>query len=211
MSDPYSTSVAKELSAAIARRLGVDDPPDAWRAFAAQVANETANGDPSTRGVRNNNPLNLTTAGGTITWPGQIGEDGPFAVFASRGAGINAAAANYTAGLYPGVLAAFQVGDPHALAQAIQESPWDAGHYSGTLAMSVDGGASAALLPSSSTPSAPSDPVPSSPAMSGPSLPRLPSIGGIVGNVATGAALGIAPFIVVALVVVVVLFAVLDS
>ena len=129
----YVTSVARKISAQLATRLGIPEPPDAWRAFYAQVANETAYGDPSTRGVRDNNPLNLTDAGGTIAWPGEVGRDAPFAVFGSIDQGITAEVSNYLTPAYVGVQAAFRSGDTGALVSAIEQSPWDAGHYGGAL------------------------------------------------------------------------------
>jgi hypothetical protein len=135
----YVEDVAHQISAKLAARLGVPEPPNAWRAFAAQVANETGSGDPSTRGVRNNNPLNLTDAGGSIEWPGQVGRDDVFAIFSSTDAGISASVQNLLAPSYEGVRNAFIFGDPIALTHAIERSPWDAGHYSDRLVSLVPG------------------------------------------------------------------------
>jgi hypothetical protein len=133
----YVDDVAHKISAKLAGRLGIPEPPEAWRAFAAQVRNETAGGDPSTRGVRNNNPLNLTDAGGTIAWPGESMSDGPFAVFETLDAGINASVQNLLAPDYERVRNSFRFGDPVALAHSIEASPWDAGHYSNNLASMI--------------------------------------------------------------------------
>src|SRR5436190_19498411 len=99
----YVTGVAQRISRAIADRLGIPEPANAWRAFYAQVANETATGDPSTRGVRNNNPLNLTDPGGAIGWGGEVGLDDQFAIFASTEAGIAASVQNLLAPSYEGI------------------------------------------------------------------------------------------------------------
>lgn len=130
----YVEDVARQISAKLAERLNIPEPPEAWRAFAAQVRNETAGGDPSTRGVRNNNPLNLTDANGQIAWGGQVASDGPFAVFSSTDAGVDAAVQNLLAPDYERVRNSFRFGDPVALVHSIEASPWDAGHYSNNLA-----------------------------------------------------------------------------
>lgn len=49
------------------------------------------------RGIRNNNPLNLTTLGNGRSWDGQTGADGRFATFASPEAGLAAADKNLRA------------------------------------------------------------------------------------------------------------------
>lgn len=135
----WSEAAGRAIAAAIARELVVDDRPLAWLAFAAQAKHECADGDANvSAGAGANNPLNLTGSG----WPGQtgfyVGGDShewhaDFARFPTLELGAAAAAANYTthdpAGYYRGVVNAFQAGDPVAIAQAIEDSPWDSGHY----------------------------------------------------------------------------------
>ncbi len=138
----WTDDVGRQLAADLSGILGAIPSPDAWRAFAAQVANETAGGDPTTRGVRDNNPLNLRPIPGG--WPGQVGVDadpgGPFAIFATTDAGIAAAARNYAAPSYAGVQDAFSSGaDPATLAAAIEASPWSAGGYGGSLVTALGG------------------------------------------------------------------------
>lgn len=143
---------AHEAADALALRLGIPTPPLAWLAFAAQISNETANGDPSTIGVHNSNPFNLTTGHGTITLPGEIGAGQPggdaaewhtdFAAFADPSTGAQAAGYWYSpqgdpAGYYAGVRSAFIGGDPVAIAKAIEASPFATGHYSYSLAPAV--------------------------------------------------------------------------
>ena len=140
---------AHEAADALAARLGIATPPLAWLAFAAQISNETANGDPSTIGVHNSNPLNLTTGGGRYPLPGQIGAGEPggnaaewhsdFARFpdpltGARAAGFFYSAEGDPAGYYAGVRRSFLGGDPVAIARAIEESPFATGHYSYNLA-----------------------------------------------------------------------------
>jgi hypothetical protein len=124
--------MAKALQASLGGKLGVGGG-NAWQAFAAQMQHELGN-YASSRGRVNNNPLNLKALGGGQMWPGQVGTDaGGFAIFSSTQAGIDAAAQNYMAGNYRGVQAAFATGDANAVANAIQQSPWDATHYGGML------------------------------------------------------------------------------
>lgn len=143
---------AKEVADALAARLGVATPPDAWIPFAAQIANETANADPNTVGVRNANPLNLTTGGGRYPIPGMIGHGAvggdeheqhhDFAAFPDATTGARAAGWFYSAeadpaGYYAGVRRAFVGGDPAAIARAIEDSPFATGHYSYNLSRAV--------------------------------------------------------------------------
>jgi hypothetical protein len=149
---PWVTARAHEAADALAARLGIPTPPLAWIAFAAQIANETNNGDPSTVGVHNANPFNLTTAHGAIHLPGEIGAGEPggdpdewhtdFARFADPSTGAAAAGSWYSpegdpAGYYAGVRRAFIGGDPVAIARAIEASPFATGHYSYSLAPAV--------------------------------------------------------------------------
>lgn len=140
----FSESAGRNISSALATLLGVVEPPNAWLAFAVQVRRETADG--TSIGAQNNNPLNLTTANGSIIWPGQTGTygggdatewHGDFASFGTIEAGCWACARNYDNPSYQNVLTAFQLGSPIEIAIAIQESPWDSGHYGGTLASEV--------------------------------------------------------------------------
>jgi len=140
----YVTRIARQLSAGLAERLGIPEPAEAWRAFYAQVANETAVGDPSTIGVRNRNPLNLKALGPSVNWYGQVGTDEQgFAIFESEQAGVKAEVQNYLAPNYAGVVEAFKVGDVGSLVSAIERSPWDAGHYGDTLENFLPGGSAA--------------------------------------------------------------------
>lgn len=141
---PWSENAGRLIAQALATLLGVPVPPSAWIAFAVQAERECAGG--TSVGARNNDPLNLTTANGTITWSGQTGTygggdatewHGDFAAFGSLVAGCWACASNYDGGSYGNVLDAFRAGDPVAIATAIQQSPWDSGHYGGTLADEV--------------------------------------------------------------------------
>jgi hypothetical protein len=70
-------------------------PPQAQPASAP--APTQASGGAQPRGVRNNNPLNVTTLGGGQNWNGQTGADGHYAVFDSPEAGFAAADKNLTA------------------------------------------------------------------------------------------------------------------
>jgi F0F1-type ATP synthase membrane subunit c/vacuolar-type H+-ATPase subunit K len=149
---PWVVARAREAADALAARLGISTPPLAWIAFAAQISNETNNGDPSTIGVHNANPFNLTTAHGTLHLPGEIGAGEPggsadewhtdFARFADPATGARAAGEWYSAegdpaGYYAGVRRAFIGGDPVAIARAIEASPFATGHYSYSLAPAV--------------------------------------------------------------------------
>lgn len=103
---------------------------DSWKAFAAQFGIETAWGSQ----MYGNNPFNLRPIKGG--WGGQIGvhhsgQSGDFAAFGSIEDGIRAAANNYLVGNYgyDAVVAAARSGDAGAVARAIQNSSWDAGHY----------------------------------------------------------------------------------
>ncbi len=72
------------------------------------------------------NPLNIVK-GGT---PNQTGTSGGFGTYASPTAGLDAAAWLLSANsAYRGILNAIQSGTPIQQAQAIQNSPWAAGHY----------------------------------------------------------------------------------
>jgi hypothetical protein len=72
------------------------------------------------------NPLNIVK-GGT---PNQTGSVGAFGTYASPQAGLDAAAWLLKANTaYQGILVAIGVGSPVQQAQAIQNSPWAAGHY----------------------------------------------------------------------------------
>jgi hypothetical protein len=190
---------AKETADALAARLGIPTPPLAWVAFAAQIANETANGDPSTVGVQNANPLNLTTGGGRYPLPGMLGAGEPggsptewhsdFAAFPDATTGARAAGFFYSAegdpaGYYAGVRRAFIGGDPVAIARAIEESPFAGGHYAYNLAPVV------ARETGSPGPvnidAAPFTPAPVAAMSDASLLPMLPDIAGAV-RVITGA------------------------
>lgn len=132
----WSVRSGKLISQFLADRLGIPQPSATWLPFAVQAQIEDAGG--SSLGAARNNPLNLTTGNGKITWPGQTGTygggnaqemHGDFAAFGSLEDGCRACADNYF--YYPGVVAAFKTGDPIKLAQAVQDSPWDSGHYGG--------------------------------------------------------------------------------
>jgi hypothetical protein len=202
MPDPYSDAAGIRLSRALATRTGTVAPPEAWRAFAAQAANETANGDPNSRGVRNNNPFNLrpisASQGGP--WPGQVGVDnapgGPFSVFQSTSAGIDAAATNYMSPSYANVVSTFQFGDPYALAKSIEASPWAAGGYGGALSQSIAGFSAGSFQspdaiarntqptsPSPSLTAPPSTSVPPAMSAAGPAVPSIASRLSGFGNV----------------------------
>jgi hypothetical protein len=62
----------------------------------SQSSTPTDEGHTGVRGVRNNNPLNLTTLP-TGSWAGQTGKDGPFAQFSTPQAGLMAADRNLVA------------------------------------------------------------------------------------------------------------------
>ena len=85
------------------------------------------------------NPLNIVK-GGT---PNQTGSSGGFGTYASPTAGLDAAAWLLKANsAYQGILNAIKSGTPIQQAQAIQNSPWAAGHYSYSNISSMVGGAS---------------------------------------------------------------------
>jgi hypothetical protein len=194
---------AHETADALAARLGIPTPPLAWIPFAAQIANETANGDPSTVGVQNANPLNLTTGGGRYPLPGMIGhglvggsaveQHSDFAAFPNPTTGARAAGYFYSAeadpaGYYAGVRRAFIGGDPGAIARAIEDSPFASGHYSYNLSPIVaafTGGEVPGAVNIDAAPYAP----PPAPAMSVPDLLpdfRFPDIAAGI-SVITGA------------------------
>ena len=140
----WSEAAGREIAAHLARLLGVPASPRAWLAFAVQARRECADGDAfRSPGARFHNPLNLTTARGTIVWPEQSGTYGggsadewhdDFAAFPSLALGARACAQNYMAGSYAGVRRAVVQGDdPVALARAIEASPWSSDHYGDTL------------------------------------------------------------------------------
>ncbi len=150
----YVTDRAHEAADELAMRLGIPTPPLAWLAFAAQISNETRNGDPNTVGVLNANPFNITTGGGRFTYPGQItGEavsggsivehHSDFALFGSPSSGARAGGYFYSAeadpaGFYAKVRQAFVGGDPVAISRAIEQSPFATGHYSYALTPVVE-------------------------------------------------------------------------
>lgn len=134
------------ISRELAQRLGVPEPPTAAIVFATQVKHETADMADWALGTKNNNPLNLT--GSNMLWQGygQVGyyQGGStsefhnnFARFDTLENGCRACAANYLGRYYPNVIAAYKSGNPISLAQAIQDSPWDSGHYGGRLVAEV--------------------------------------------------------------------------
>src|ERR1035437_269566 len=107
------------------------------------------------------NPLNIVK-GGT---PGQTGSSGGFGTYASPQAGLDAAAWLLSANsAYSNIINAIKSGTPLQQAQAIQNSPWAAGHYgysnissmiSSTGTTAPSGGAS---TPITSTPTATNPP-----------------------------------------------------
>lgn len=158
MFSPTSNAVGQLIASEIAARGGFKIRDDAWIAFAAQAQRETGGV------VTANNPLNLTDPGQRSLWApfGQTGwrSGGSsaewhtnFAAFDSLEGGARAAAANYLGDYYPNVIAALRAGaDPVTLAQEIERSPWDSGHYGGTLHEAVaaavaQGGAAAPATP----------------------------------------------------------------
>ncbi len=195
---------AREAADALAARMGISTPPLAWLAFAAQIANETSNGDPATIGVSNANPFNLTTGGGRYPLPGQIGAGSPggsstewhtdFARFPDPRTGARAAGYFYSAegdpaGYYAGVREAFLGGDPVAIASAIEASPFAGGHYSYNLAPVVarESGLAVNIDAAPYTPAAAADAGPMS-AGAIPTLGDLTSAAGALGDIAGGAA-----------------------
>lgn len=158
MFSPTSNAVGQLVASEIAARGGFKIRDDAWIAFAAQAQRETGGV------VTANNPLNLTDPGQRSLWA-RFGQTGwrsggtaaewhtNFAAFSSLEGGARAAAANYLGDYYPNVIAALRAGaDPVSLAREIEKSPWDSGHYGGTLSQAVaaavaDGGAAAPATP----------------------------------------------------------------
>jgi hypothetical protein len=77
------------------------------------------------------NPLNIDFNGAAVSGADkQVGKLGPFAVYNTTQAGLDAAAnqINHSA-YYSGIRTAIRSGNPWAQAQAIQNSPWAGGHY----------------------------------------------------------------------------------
>lgn len=126
---------SKRAGALIASDLGC---PAAAVVFAVQAKHEDADG--ASYGAQTNNPLNLRPSP-TGMWEGQTGvSSGGFSEFDTLEHGCAACALNYHNGsAYQGVRDALaaQPFDPLALAQAIQDSPWDADHYGGNLVSEV--------------------------------------------------------------------------
>ena len=152
MLSPWSLRAGELSAEAYATLWGVPVPRGAAIVFACQARRETANGDPDlSLGVRNGNPLNLTVPSDVPDpehyWNGQTGlySGGSwpeewhtnFAAFGSLEAGAWACAVNYSSPTYEHVRDAFRRNDPIALAEAIQQSPWDSGHYGDTLVSEV--------------------------------------------------------------------------
>lgn len=86
-SAPAAAAPAAPATAAPAQSADPTPPP-------APTPQNTA---PLPRGLRDNNPLNITSLPGNQTWNGQTGADGPYAVFGDQGAGWQAADKNLTA------------------------------------------------------------------------------------------------------------------
>lgn len=137
----WDEDAGKLIAYSIGALLGL--PPAHYETvivFAVQAHHEDAGGDASrSQGALYNNPLNLTDANGTITWPGQVGRYlDQFAIFTTLQDGAKACAMNYVNGMaYAAVIDAFKANDYLRMAQAIQDSPWDAGHYGGNLVNEV--------------------------------------------------------------------------
>lgn len=133
---PWGKRVGLLIAQDMASELRLPVAPYAsWVPLAVQADIEDARG--TSYGARTNNPLNLRPRVGS-PWPGQTGvSPGGFAEFATIEAGALACAQNYTTadsgGFYTGVNSAFRSGDPIALAQAIDDSPWNAGGYGGRI------------------------------------------------------------------------------
>jgi hypothetical protein len=158
MFSPQSGAIGALIAAEIGRQGGFTVRDDAWITFASQVQRETGGV------VTANNPLNLTDPGHGFLWRafGQIGHRAGgseqewhtnFAAFDSLEGGARAAAANYLGSYYGNVIDALRSqADPVTLARAIESSPWDSGHYGGTLSEAVaaavgdHGGSTAAAL-----------------------------------------------------------------
>jgi hypothetical protein len=125
----FSREWGEQIAHWLAGLLGETDAIAARQAvtFAVQVKVETADGSV----VHPGNPLNLRPRAAVWgPWPGQTGvTPDDFAIFDSFQAGAKAAAANYATPLYAAVQDAFRSGDPIALAKAVEDSPWDSGHY----------------------------------------------------------------------------------
>lgn len=142
---PWCENAGRLIAEAIALLEHVSEPANAWIALAVQCRRETANGDPALApGVVFRNPLNIAAHGGVLTWLGQEGTYGGPSVphrdsakFGSVEAGCWACASTYTSRAYSNVIGAFKIGDPVAIARAIQESSWDPEHYGYTLAAEV--------------------------------------------------------------------------
>ncbi|MCR4338332.1 MAG: hypothetical protein NUW01_00435 [Gemmatimonadaceae bacterium] len=147
----WSLRAGTLIAEAFTTLWGVPMTPATATVFACQVRRETANGDPDlSPGVRHGNPLNLTVPPNAPDpdhyWNGQVGTYSGgstdewhtnFAAFGSLEAGAWACAVNYSSVTYENVRDALRGGDPIALAEAIQQSPWDSGHYGGTLVAEV--------------------------------------------------------------------------
>lgn len=137
----WDEDAGKAIAYSIAFYLGVPPPNyETVIVFAVQAHHEDAGGDTSrSQGALYNNPLNLTDANGTITWPGQTGRYlDNFAKFDTLDAGAKACALNYVNGLaYAKVIEAFKRNDWLEMARQIQDSPWDADHYGGNLVNEV--------------------------------------------------------------------------
>jgi hypothetical protein len=136
----WDVQVGQALSKSLASFLGVSDPDKAWLTFACQADIEDSGG--TSYGAQHNNPLNVLPSF-PHPWNGQTGT-GPagFANFDTLEHGIEACAYVYAkqgAGqTYKAVQDSFNANDPISLAKAIEDSPWDAGHYgSGNLSKKV--------------------------------------------------------------------------
>ena len=138
---PWSRDAGQRIADHLAQLMGIPRRPyQIAVVFAVQAQIEDAGGDTGqSSGALHNNPLNLSDAGGTITWPGQIGRYfDRFASFDTLDNGALACAMNYLNGAeYGEVRNAFQGNDPFLLASAIQNSPWDEGHYNYSLVSAV--------------------------------------------------------------------------
>jgi hypothetical protein len=95
------------------------------------------------------NPLNIRT-GNT---PNQTGSIGGFGTYASPAAGLDAAAwLLRVSSHYTGIISAIKSGTPLQQAQAIQNSPWAAGHYSYSKISNIVSGHSSVPSGGTSTP-----------------------------------------------------------
>lgn len=137
----WDLDAGKEIAYSIASLLNLAPPPyEIVIVFAVQAHHEDAGGDTSrSQGALYNNPLNLSDANGTITWPGQTGRYlDAFAKFDSLHDGARACAMNYVNGqAYANVIGMYEQNDYLGMALAIQNSPWDAGHYGANLVHEV--------------------------------------------------------------------------